>query len=198
MKPISIKRHGFPADVIRHAVWLYFRFSLRFRDVKELLAAQGTDVIYEMICCWTIKFGPAIAERLKRYRPTPSPRGHPDGMVSSIGGRWMYLWRAADDEGDVLDQVVQRRRDTEAALKLLRRLLHNQPVEPQKITTHGLASYCAALDQLDPRCLRRPRRLLENSRAESSHLPIRRCERQTQGFRSRASAQRFLTIHAAI
>ena len=110
----------------------------------------------------------------------------------------MYLWRAVDDEGEVLDVVVQRRRDTQAALKLLRRLLHNQPVEPQKITTDGLTSYGAALDQLDLRHLHRPGRLRENNRAENSHLPIRRRERQQQRFRSQASAQRFLTTHAAI
>jgi transposase-like protein len=122
-------------------VWLYFRFSLSFRDVEELLAQRGIDVSYETIRCWTIKFGPLIARRLKRRRPAPSPRWHLDEMVCSIDGRRMYLWRAGDDEGEVLDLVVQRRRDIEAALKLLRRLLRNQPVEPQMITTDGLASY---------------------------------------------------------
>ena len=110
----------------------------------------------------------------------------------------MYLWRAVDDEGEVLDLVVQRRRDKEAALKLLKRLLHNPPVEPEMITTNGLASYGAALDHLDLRHLHRPGRLRENNRAENSHLPIRRRERQQQRFKSQASAQRFLTTHAAI
>jgi transposase-like protein len=119
-------------------------------------------------------------------------------MVCSIDGRRMYLWRAGDDEGEVLDLVVQRRRDIEAALKLLRRLRRNQPVEPEMITTDGLASYGAALDQLDLRHLHRPGRLRENNRAENSHLPIRRRERQQQRFKSQASAQRFLTTHAAI
>lgn len=110
----------------------------------------------------------------------------------------MYLWRAVDDGGEVLDLVVQLRRDTEAALRLLRRLLHNQPVEPQVITTDGLASYGAALEQLELRHLHRPGRLRENNRAENSHLPIRRRERQQQRFKSQASAQKFLTTHAAI
>ncbi len=198
MRPISFKRHRFPADVILHAVWLYFRFSLSFRDVEELLAQRGIAVSYETIRCWTIKFGPLIARRLKRRRPAPSPRWHLDEMVCSIGGKRMYLWRAVDDEGEVLDLVVQRRRDTEAALKLLRRLLNNQPVEPDMITTDGLASYGAALDQLDLRHLHRPGRLRENNRAENSHLPIRRRERQQQRFKSQGSAQRFLTTHAAI
>tara|TARA_R110002124_G_scaffold243235_1_gene408341 strand:+ start:53275 stop:53964 length:690 start_codon:yes stop_codon:yes gene_type:complete len=197
VKPISFKRHRFPADVIRHAVWLYFRFSLSFRDVEELMAQRGIDVSYETIRCWTIKFGPLIARRLKKRRSPPTPRWHLNEMVCRIGGKRMYLWRAVDDEGEVLDVLIQRRRDAEAALKLLRRLLHNQPVEPQTITTDGLASYGAALDQLDLRHLHRPGRLRENNRAENSHLPIRRRERQ-QRFKSQASAQRFLTTHAAI
>ena len=126
MKPISFKRHRFPADVIRYAVWLYFRFSLSFRDVEELLAQRGIEVSYETIRCWTIKFGPLIARRLKTRRCAPSPRWHLDEMVCWIGGKRMYLWRAVDDEGEVLDLVVQRRRDTEAALRLLKRLLHNR------------------------------------------------------------------------
>jgi transposase-like protein len=182
MKPISYKRHRFPADVIRHAVWLYFRFTLSFRDVEELLAQRGIEVSYETIRCWTIKFGAPIARNLKRHRPAPSPRWHLDEMVCTVGGRRMYLWRAVDDEGEVLDLVMQRRRDTEAALKLLKRLLRNQPVEPETITTDGLG----------------PGRLRENNRAENSHLPIRRPERKMQRFKSQASAQRFLTTHAAI
>lgn len=110
----------------------------------------------------------------------------------------MYLWRAVDDKGEVLDLVVQRRRDTEAALKLLKRLLRNQPVEPERIITDGLASYRAALDQLGLRHLHSPGGLRENNRAENSQLPIRRRERQQQLFKSQASAQRFLTTHAAI
>ena len=197
MRSISFKRHRFPADVIRHAVWLYFRFYLSFRDVEELLAQRGIEVSYETIRCWTIKFGPLIARRLKRRRGAPSPRWHLDEMVCWIGDKRMYLWRAVDDEGEVLDLVVQRRRDTEAALRLLKRLLHHQPVEPEMITTDGLASYGAALDQLDLRHLHRPGRLRENNRVENSHLPIRRRERQQQRFKSQASAQRFLTTHAA-
>ena len=198
MKSLSFKRHRFPADVIRHAVWLYFRFSLSFRDVEELMAQRGIEVSYETIRCWTIKFGPLIARRLKKRRGDPSPRWHLDEMVCWIGGRRMYLWLAVNDEGEVLDLVVQRGPDTEAALRLLRRLLHNQPVEPQTITTDGLGSYGAALDQLGLRHLHRPGRLRENNRAENSHLPIRRRERQQQRFKSQASAQRFLTTHAAI
>ena len=198
MKPMSFKRHRFPADVIRHAVWLYFRFSLSFRDVEELLAQRGIYVSYQTIRCWTIKFGPLIARRLNKRRCAPSPRWHLDEMVCWMGGRRMYLWRAVDDEGEVLDLVVQRRRDTEGAIRLLKRLLHNQPVKPTSIATDGLLSYGAALDQLDLRRLHRPGRLREINRVENSHLPIRRRESQQQRFKSQASAQRFLTTHAAI
>jgi putative transposase len=145
-----------------------------------------------------INFGRLIARRLNRQRPDPSPRWHLDEMVCWIGGKRMYLWRAVDDEGEVLDLVVQRRRDTEAALRVLKRLLRNQPVDPETIMTDGLASYGAALDLLDLRHLHRPGRLRENNRVEHSHLPIRRRERQQQRFKSQASAQRFLTTHGAI
>jgi transposase-like protein len=119
-------------------------------------------------------------------------------MVCNIGGKRMYLWRAVDDEGEVLDLVMQRRRDTNAALKLLKRLLRNQPVDPASITTDGLGSYAAPLKELELTGIHRPGRLRENNRAENSHLPIRRRERKMQGFKSQASAQRFLTTHAAI
>lgn len=123
MQPISYKRHRFSPEVIQQAVWLYFRFSLSLRDVEELMAARGVDVSYETIRCWTIKFGPAIARNLRRAHPLASPRWHLDEMVVKIASRRMYLWRAVDDEGVVLDMLVQRRSNTAAALKLLRKLL---------------------------------------------------------------------------
>ena len=198
MRPLSFKRHRFPADVIRQAVRLYFRFTLSFRDVEEMLAQRGIDVSYETIRCWTIKFGPQIARNLKKKRPAPSPRWHLDEVVCNIGGKRMYLWRAVDDEGEVLDVVVQKRRDHDAALTLLKRLLRNQPIEPDAIVTDGLASYGSALRELGLDGIHRPGRLRENNRAENSHLPIRRRERKMQLFKSQASAQRFLTIHAGV
>lgn len=139
-----------------------------------------------------------IAKRLRKRRGAPSPRRHLDEMECWIGGKRIHLWRAVDDEGEVLDLPVQRRRDIEAALRLLKRLLHNQPVGLQTITTDGLASYGAALEVLDLRHLHRPGRLRENNRVEDSRLPIRRRERHQQRFRSQASAQRILTTQAAI
>ena len=137
MKPISFKRHRFPADVIRHAVWLYFRLSVSFRDVEDIMAERGIEVSYETIRCWTIKFGPQFARALKKRRPAPSPRWHLDEMVCNVRGKRMYLWRAVDDEGEVLDLVMQRQRDTEAALKLLRRLLATSPSHPPPSSPTG-------------------------------------------------------------
>jgi putative transposase len=150
VKSLSFKGHRFPSDVIRYAVWLYFRFNLSLRDVEELLAQRGIDVSYETIRCWTIKFGPQIAARLRRLRPAPTPRWHLDEVVCSIGGKRMFIWRAVDDEGEVMDLVVQLRRDTEAALRLLKRLLRSQG-RPEAIVTDGLGSYRAALEDLDLR-----------------------------------------------
>lgn len=135
VRPVSYKRHRFPADVIRHAVWLYFRFTLSLRDVEELLAQRGVEVSYETIRCWTLKFGRLFAHNLRRHRPTPTGRWHLDEMVVKIGGRRMFLWRAVDDEGEVLDMLVQERRNKAAALKLLRKLLKNQGIHPETITT---------------------------------------------------------------
>jgi putative transposase len=197
-KAISFKRHRFPPDVIRYAVWLYFRFTLSFRDIEELLAERGIDVSYETVRCWTLKFGPKIARNLKRLRGRPSPRWHLDEMVVKIRGRPLYLWRAVDDEGEVLDMIVQHRRDTDAALKLVKRLIWSQRMVPQTVTTDGLGSYAAALAELGLADRHRPGQLCENNRAENSHLPIRRRERKMLGFKSQRSAQRFLSSHAAV
>lgn len=198
MRAISFKRHRFPADIIRHAIWLYFRFTLSLRDVEELLAERGIDASYETIRCWTIKFGPQFARALKKRRLAPSSRWHLDEMVCRVAGKTMYLWRAVDDEGEVLDLVVQGKRDTQAALNLLNRLLRNQPVAPTAIITDRLPSYGAALAQLGLTHVHHDGRKRENNRAENSHLPIRKRERQQLGFKSTASAQRFLTSHAAV
>ena len=145
MRPILFKRHRFPPGVIRYAVWLYFRFTLSVRDVEELLAQRGIEVSREAVRCWVIKFGPLIAANLRRRRSPPTGRWHLDEMVVKIGGQRMYLWRAVDDEGEVLDVLVQKRRNKVAALKLLRRLLKNQGIHPEVIVTDGLASYPAAM-----------------------------------------------------
>jgi putative transposase len=198
MGAISYKRHRFPPDVIRYAVWLYFRFTLSFRDVEELLAERGIEVSYETIRCWTIKFGPQFADNLRRKRPPPSPRWHLDEMVCKVGGRRMYLWRAVDDEGEVLDLVMQPYRDTVSALRLLEALIMNQPTFPESICTDKLGSYGLALRIIGLEDIHRTGGRRANNRAENSHLPIRRRERKMQRFKSQNSAQNFLTTHAAV
>ena len=195
---ISFKRHRFPPDVIRHAVWLYFRFTLSIRDVEELLAQRGIEVSREAVRCWINKFGPLIAANLRRRRGPPTGRWHLDEMVVKIAGRRMYLWRAVDDEGEVLDVLVQKRRNKHAALKLFRRLLKNVGVRPETVTTDKLASYRAAAKILGLSGVHRPGGMRENNRAENSHLVIRRRERKQQKFKSQGSAQRFLSSHAPI
>lgn len=188
----------FPAEVIRHAVWLYFRFTLSFRDVEELQAQRGIEVSYETIRCWTLKFGRVFAHNLRRSRPTPTGRWRLDEMVVKISGQRTYLWRAVDDEGEVLDVLVQKRRNKHAARKLLRKLLKNQGVHPEAIVIDGLASYGAALRELGFRERHRPGRLRDNNRVENLHLVIRRRERKQQRFKSQGSAQRFLSTHSAV
>ena len=198
IQPLSFKRHRFPAEVIRYAVWLYFRFTLSLRDVEELLAQRGIEVSREAIRCWVIKFGPLIAANLRRRRCAPTGRWRLDEMVVKVGARRMWLWRAVDDEGEVLDMLVQERRNAAAAYKLLRRLLRNQGIHPETVTTDKLASYRAAMRTLGLLDSHRPGGMRANNRAENSHLPIRRRERKQQKFKSQGSAQHFLAAHAAI
>ena len=149
MRTISYARHRFPPDVIRHAVWLYVRFTLSYRDVEDLLAERGFAISNETIRRWVLKFGPAIARNLRRGRSVAHDRWHLDEMVVSIAGRGMYMWRAVDSEGEVLDMLVQPRRDKAAALKLLRKLLKRQGFAPAVIVTDKLRSYGAALPLVD-------------------------------------------------
>jgi len=145
-----------------------------------------------------IKFGPQISANIRRRRGAPTGRWHLDEMVVKVGGRRMWLWRAVDDEGEILDVLIQKRRNAAAAMKLLRRLLKNQGVHPETITTDKLASYRAALRKLGILDRHRPGGMRQNNRAENSHLPIRRRERKQQKFKSQGSAQRFLSAYAPI
>jgi transposase-like protein len=123
MQPISDARHQFPPEIIRHAVWLYLRFSLSYRDVEELLAERGLNVSHETVRRWVLKFGQAFARNLRRLRPHATDTWHLDEMVVSIQGRRMYLWRAVDSDGEILDVLVQPKRNKAAALKIIRKLL---------------------------------------------------------------------------
>src|SRR4051795_12622458 len=196
MDPVSYRRHRFPPPIIQHAVWLYLRFTLSYRDVEELLAERGLDISYETVRCWVLKFGPVIARRLRRCREQPSNRWHLDEMVVRIAGKRMYLWRAVDHEGEVLDMLVQRRRDKRAALRLMRKLLRKQGFAPKLLTTDKLGSYGSAFRQLKLICPHE-QGLRKINRAENSHQAVRRRERKMQRFKSARSAQYFLSIHAA-
>ena len=181
MSSLSYARHRFPPAIIQHAVWLYFRFALSYRDVEDLLAERGIDASYETVRRWALKFGRVYAARIRQRRPRPSDRWHLDEVFIRIGGKIHYLWRAVDDEGEVLDIIVQPRRDRKAALKLMRRLLKRQGYLPDAIVTDRLRSYGAALRDLGltDRHVTGGR---SNNRAEVSHQPTRRRERQRRGF----------------
>src|SRR5215470_5851354 len=152
MAEICYRRHRFPPVIIQHAVWVYLRFTLGYRDVEELLAERGLDISYETVRCWVLKFGPVIARRLRRCRSRPSYRWHLDEMVVRIAGERMYLWRAVDHEGEVLDMLVQRRRDNRAALRMMRKLLKKQGLVTKLLVTDKLRSYASAFRQLRLTC----------------------------------------------
>src|SRR5882672_10212401 len=197
MALLSYRRHRFPPPIIQQAIWLYLRFTLSYRDVEELLAERGLEVSYETVRPWVLKFGPLIARRLRRRRPRPGDLWHLDEMVVRIAGKRMYLWRAVDHEGEVLDVLVQRRRDGRAAIRLMRKLLKKRGFVPKLLVTDKLRSYASAF-----RCLRltcpHEQGLRRNNRAENSHQVVRRRERKLQRFKSARSAQRFLSVHAAV
>jgi putative transposase len=196
MQPISYARHQFPPTAIQHAVWLYLRFTLSYRDVEELLAERGLDVSYETIRRWVRKFGQAITCNLRRLRPRTSSRWHLDEMVVCIAGKQMYLWRAVDDEGEVLEVLVQRRRNKAAAWKLMRKLLKKHRFAPTRVTTDKLRSYGGAFKEMGLSA-DHEQGARRNNRAEVSHHPVRRRERKMQRFKSPGSAQRFVSMHAA-
>jgi putative transposase len=196
-KPISYKRHRFPPQIIARAVWLYFRFPLSLRLVEEMLLERGIVVSYETIRRWGRKFGPDYARRLRRKQPSPREVWHLDEVVISIAGKKHWLWRAVDQDGYVLDEIVQNRRDTKAAKRLLTRLMKKQGMAPRRIITDKLPSYGAARRQVMPRVEHRSHKGL-NNRAENSHLPLRKRERMMQGFRSVGGLQRFTSVFSAV
>jgi putative transposase len=187
-------RHRFPAEVISHAVWLYFRFPLSLRMVEEMLAARGIEVSHETVRQWALKFGQSFANQIRRRLPAPGDKWHLDEVVISIAGRKHWLWRAVDQHGVVLDILVQSRRDAKAAKRLLRKLLKKQGMAPRVMITDKLASYSAAKMVVMPSVEHRQHKGL-NNRAENSHQPTRRRERIMKRFKSAGQAQRFLSAH---
>jgi putative transposase len=187
----------FPRELISYAVWVYRRFRLSFRDVEDLLAERGIIVSYETIRLWCQKFGPDYARKLKRRQGRLGDIWHLDEVFIRINGQQQYLWRAVDQDGDVIDIVVQRRRDQRAAERFFRRLLLGQGKEPFRIITGKLRSYAAAVQTLLCDVAHNTVRYA-NNRAEASHQPTRHRERQMRRFKSAGQAQRFLSLHGVV
>jgi putative transposase len=189
--------HRFPPEVIAHAVWLYFRFPLSLRMVEDLLAARGVVVSYETVRRWAEKFGRDYARKILRRAPQFGDKWHLDEVVVVINGKKHWLWRAVDQEGFVLDALVQSRRDRRAAERLLRKLIRKQARTPRVLITDKLGSYGAARRNMGMSCEHRRHKGL-NNRAENSHQPTRRRERIMKRFKSTRHLQRFVSIHDPI
>ncbi len=193
----SDKRHRFPPAIIGHAVWRSFRFALRYRDVAELLAERGVVLTDETVRQWCRKFGQVSANQLRRRRPRPGDTWHLDAVFIAINGRQQYLWRAVDQDGHVLEILVQSRRDKAAATKFLRTLLKGRTYVPRVVLTDKLASDGAAMRDVLPRVEHRQHQR-PNNRAENAHQPTRERERRMRRFKSRGHAQRFLAAYGPI
>ena len=189
--------YRFPAEVISQAVWLYFRFPLSLRMVEEMLAARGILVSHETVRQWARKFGQEFANQIRRRLPCAGDKWHLDEVCLMIGGRKHWLWRAVDQDGVVLDILVQSRRDKQDAKRLLCKLLKQQMRPPRVMITDKLASYGAAKKEVMSSVEHRQHKGL-NNRAENSHQPTRRRERQMKRFKSAGQAQRFLSAHDGI
>jgi putative transposase len=191
--------YRFPPEIMSHAVWLYHRFSLSHRDVEELLAERGIQVSYEAIRLWCRKFGPLLARELRRRHPRRrGDKWFLDEVALTMNKRRYWLWRAVDQDGTVLDILVQSRRDQHAAERFLRRVLEGEDdAEPRVVVTDKLASYPPALRRVLPNSEHRRHKRL-NNRAENSHRPVRKRERAMQRFKSPEQAQRFLETFSAV
>lgn len=191
------RRHRFPPEIISYAIWLYYRFSLSYRDIEDLRAERGVIVSYESISRWCLKFGPRYQRSLKKREGRLGDDWFVDEVFVSIAGKQHYLWRAVDQDGDVLEIMVQHRRNQAAAERFFRRVLKSQGLEPRRAVTDGLRSYVPAIRNVLPNTVH-DRTKYANNRAENSHQPTRRRERQMQRFKSAQQAQRFLGLHARV
>ena len=191
------KRHRFPREITQYAVWLYYRFNLSCRDIEDLLAERGIAVSYESIRLWCNKFGLKYVRRLKKKHQGFGDTFFIDEVFVKIDGKQHYLWRAVDQDGEVVDVLLQRRRDGKAAKRFFKRLLKANRMEPRKIVTDKLRSYGVAHRELIPDTIHDTSQYA-NNRAELSHQPTRVRERVMRRFKSMQQAQRFLTVHAAV
>jgi putative transposase len=193
----TYKRHRFPPDIISYAVWLYYRFNLSHRDIEDLLAERGITVSPESIRLWCIKFGALYARRLKRKHRGYGDTVYIDEVFVKINGKQHYLWRAVDQDGEVVDVNLQTTRDGAAAKRFFRRLIRNNGGEPRKIVTDKLRSYGVAHRELIPDTIHSTQQY-ENNRAEQSHEATRVRERGMRRFKSVKQAREFLGAHAAV
>ena len=193
----TYKRHRFPPDIISYAVWLYYRFNLSHRDVEDLLAERGITISRESIRLWCIKFGPKYARRLKRKHLGYGDTFFIDEVFVKINGKRHYLWRAVDQDGEVVDVYLQAKRDGAAAKRFFKRLIKAHGGEPRKIVTDKLRSYGVAHRELIPEAIHDTSQYA-NNRAEQSHEATRVRERGMRKFKSVGQAQRFVTAHAAV
>ena len=190
-------RHRFPPEIIQHVVWLYHRFNLSSRDIEDLMAERGIAISYESIRLWCIKFGPQYTRRLRRRHQGYGDTFYLDEVFVRIQGVQHYLWRAIDQDGEVVDVFLQRRRDGKAAKCFFKRLLRASGNEPRRIVTDKLRSYGVAHRELIPDTIHDTSQYT-NNRAELSHQPTRVRERGMRRFKSAHQAQRFLSTHAAV
>ena len=197
MSDSAYRGHRFPKEIISHCIWLYFRFSVSFRDVEELMAARGVLLSYETVRRWCDKFGRSYAAGLRRRRARTGDKWHLDEVFLKINGVTHYLWRAVDQNGVVLDILVQPRRNRFAAIRFFRKLLRATARRPRVIITDKLRSYGAAKRIVLPGVAHRQHRYL-NNRAENSHQPTRERERRMRRFKSARHAQRFVEVHGII
>ena len=196
-QPSSYHGYRFPPEIISYAVWLYHRFCLSFRDAEDLLAQRGVTVTYETIRQWCRTFGPKYARTLRQRRGRMGDTWHLDELFVTIQGQQQYLWRAVDEDGDVIDILVQSRRNRRAATRFFRKLLKGQGREPSRLITDKLRSYAAAHRTAMPSVIHSTRQY-ENNRAEVSHQPTRQRERQMRRFKSAAHLQRFASVHGVV
>ena len=187
----------FPSEIIQYAVWLYYRFNLCHRDVEDLLAERGIVVSYEVIHLWCNKFGPRYAQKLKQKHRGFGDTFYIDEVFVKIQGKQKYLWRAVDQDGEVVDVFLQERRNSSAAKRFFKRLLATNSGEPRQIVTDKLGSYRVAHRELIPDVMHDTSQYA-NNRAELSHQPTRVRERGMRRFKSMDQAQRFLGVHAAV
>src|SRR6516225_9853323 len=195
--PARYKNHRFPSEIISHGVWLYYRFTLSYRDVEELLFERAITVSHEAVRQWCRQFGQDYANQLRHRRPRPGDKWHLDEVFLTIQGKRRYLWRAVDQDDNVLDLLVQSRRNKQAAKKFFRTLLKGLQYVPRVVITDKLKSYGAAKREILPGVEHRQSRYL-NNRCENSHRPTRQREYRMQGFKSAEHAQRFLSAYGPI